>query len=227
MQIKLCNIDGCGKKYWAKGYCRPHYRRFKKNGDPIAVIRQTGIGCLVEGCDKEYSAKGYCVMHYDKNRRNGNPLFVKHEPKDIFEAFSKHIKPNNSGCWLWSGAKRHGYGAFTYRYKSYSAHRMSYMYFKGPIENGLHIMHSCDNRACINPEHLSVGTRLDNMKDMTNKKRQAHGERNGHSKLIESQVLEIREKLKNNIKHIVLSEEYNVSIRTISDIKTRRSWRIV
>ena len=74
------------------------------------------------------------------------------------------IKIENE-CWIWQGAKTiKKYGCITLNYKNYGAHRLSYEVFKGKVENN--ICHSCDNPSCINPEHLWVGTQLENMQDM-------------------------------------------------------------
>lgn len=84
----------------------------------------------------------------------------------------------NSGCWLWLGAVTgHGYGVVGVGYKSegnrriIQAHRRSYEIFVGSIPNGKDICHHCDNRLCVNPEHLFVGSRLENVHDMMRKGR--------------------------------------------------------
>lgn len=77
-----------------------------------------------------------------------------------------------NGCWLYQGFLRHnGYGCISYRCKNWVTHRLAYHLTKGEIPKGMDVCHTCDVRNCCNPEHLWVGTRQDNMIDMSKKKR--------------------------------------------------------
>jgi len=70
------------------------------------------------------------------------------------------------GCWLWAGHKyKNGYGAIKVFGKMALAHRLSYELHKGPIQPGFEVLHSCDIKHCVNPDHLSLGTHAENMKD--------------------------------------------------------------
>lgn len=80
------------------------------------------------------------------------------------------------GCWIWTGTcGRNGYGQIarggTHGGKAL-AHRVAYELFVGPIPDGMHVMHKCDTVCCVNPDHLKLGTRSDNMQDMIDKRRQ-------------------------------------------------------
>ena len=94
---------------------------------------------------------------------------VKYDDKTI-ERFYKKILFDD--CWIWNGAIRtSGYGGFSLNGKNCYAHRVSYEIHSGKIEKNLFVLHRCDNRKCVKPQHLFLGTQEDNMKDMNKKGR--------------------------------------------------------
>jgi len=103
-----------------------------------------------------------------------------------------------------------------------SAHKISYLYYKGTIPENMYVLHHCDNRCCVNPEHLFLGTHKDNMDDMIKKNRQAVGSKCGASKLTDDQVRNIRA---DNRYQKDIAKDFNVSRSLISYIKRNKSWK--
>lgn len=102
---------------------------------------------------------------------------------------------------------------------------MSYEIHIGPVPEGLNVLHTCDNKPCINPDHLVVGTTQDNIDDMIVKGRDGFtGERNGRCLLTRIQVEAIRQMLGDDIAQARIAEQYGVSRSTIAAIKSGRNW---
>jgi hypothetical protein len=151
---------------------------------------------------------------------------MKISDKDIAR-FNRGCILLSNGCVEWTGAKAHGYGKITVKNKSYSTHRLAYLMAKGSIPKGLFVCHSCDNRACVNPEHLWLGTHTDNMRDAISKGRKLYkGEDNPDSRLTEEQVLEIRKSYEfREVTQKELAKRFNVSRSTIQYILYRKGWK--
>lgn len=85
--------------------------------------------------------------------------------------FTKYKIDTDTGCWNWTGYLYHGYGILSVARKPTKAHRVSYEIHHGAIPSGMIICHRCDNRSCVNPDHLFVGTYKDNNQDIVDKGR--------------------------------------------------------
>ena len=128
----------------------------------------------------------------------------------------------SSGCWTWNKSRSpDGYGTFC----RVRAHRVSYELRYGPIPNGLFVCHKCDNPPCVNPDHLFLGTVLDNNRDALLKNRKAKGESNAAHKLTESDVVQIRDLYSSGISSKKLSKIYNMHCATIERIVARKLWK--
>lgn len=131
-------------------------------------------------------------------------------------------------CWIWISAKNKvGYGYFGYNRKVCKAHRISYELYKGQIPKGLVVRHICNNPSCVNPNHLEVGTYQDNSNDMKLAGRQPKmcGIKNGHAKLTEEQVRDIRNRIGQSLKEI--GNEFGVRSDYIKRIIERKIWKCV
>ena len=119
---------------------------------------------------------------------------------------------------------KNGYGQLWWQGKMRLAHRLSYENYIDEIPDGMLVCHKCDNRKCINPNHLFVGTQSDNRNDMYQKGRGVHrkGERHHNHKFTEDDVIFIRS---SDIRNMDLAEKFNVSRSAISDIRCRRRWK--
>lgn len=133
-----------------------------------------------------------------------------------------HYVVLESGCWNWSGGVDiYGYGHYTGNKK---AHRMFYEKFRGAIPRGMFVCHACDNRRCVNPDHLFLGTPADNSRDMVNKGRHAYGSRTRKSRLNERAVREI---LQSDEPCFVLAKRFGVRDTTISYVRLGKTWKHV
>ncbi len=130
----------------------------------------------------------------------------------------------NSGCWLWLGCDHgDGYGVISSHSRQTFAHRASYEAFRGPIPVGMHVCHKCDNRACVNPEHLFIGTPVENMRDRDRKGRTARvrGADSASAKLTDLQVLAIYYDPR---RQYDIADDYGINQGTVSNIKTGKRW---
>jgi len=145
---------------------------------------------------------------------------------DVIRFFSKVEKTDT--CWIWkANSICDGYGFIKVNKTNIRAHRFSYQLHYGKFNKELHVLHKCDNRLCVRPDHLFLGTNKDNVDDKVSKDRQAKGSINGNSILNEEQVKEIKFHLQNKYYGYMkdLVSKYNVSERCIRDIKSGRTWK--
>jgi len=144
---------------------------------------------------------------------------------ELFRFESKIMPIPQTGCWEWIGTIVNGYGQFRLKNKGVRAHRVSYCAYVSEFNKNQLILHKCDNKTCVNPDHLFLGTHEDNMKDMVIKNRQAKGTNNGRSKLKDNQVIEIRTLYSTreySQRH--LARKYKVTHRNIWQIINKITW---
>ena len=130
-------------------------------------------------------------------------------------------------CWKWTAGKdTYGYGRIQIDGKAVKAHRFSWWIYYGHPSAGMCVLHKCDNPACVNPNHLFLGTPADNMADRDMKGRHValKGEVNGMAKLTETDVITIRNRLANGETHKAIAVDYGVDRSSISYINTGKNW---
>lgn len=151
---------------------------------------------------------------------------------DMIERLS--MPEPNSGCYLWLGSIMHkGYGLAHVARRTVRAHRLAWEVERGPILGGLYVLHKCDNRACVNVEHLFLGTAADNAADMLAKGRGNFSHLRGprsprtsprKSKLTAEQVLAIRADRRT---HQAVADDFGVGRGAVKDIRLRQTWKYI
>jgi len=186
----------------------------------------------VKTCIKCGECRGLECFHKDLARSDG--LFpycklcrkIERKPahrRPVHEVLSQY-KISEGGCWEWAGVlSRDGYGMACYQGKRVRAHRLSLLNHLGVKGSDLLVLHKCDNRRCINPKHLYLGTNAENSKDMVDRGRSSspYGQLSSNAKITECKAKAI---LQDARAHKLIAEEFGVAPSTVSAIKTGRRW---
>lgn len=148
---------------------------------------------------------------------------MKRGPKAI--PFEDHVV-RSEGCWEWSGSLfNSGYGRTIEHRASRLAHRVAWEREYGAIPAGLYVCHHCDNKRCVRPDHLFLGSPADNLADMVRKGRSLRGQRNHHAKLTDEAVRLIRQDYAaGGWSHLRLAQRHGVSENAIFVVIHRQGW---
>ena len=203
--------------------------------------------CEVEGCRELVYSRGgrwnarpfalsarYCRKHLRWLEQYGSLTPPKMSQGSMEFRFWKHVdKRGPDDCWNWTAdVSRAGYGSLWNRDtgRNVSAHRFSYQLFYGEIQKGSFVMHSCDNKRCVNPLHLSIGDAKANTQDAINRGLRpriaipvASGENNPKSKLTLEQVRFIR--ANPLLGHKAIADMFGLSPNCIRGVRIGRTWR--
>ncbi len=152
-----------------------------------------------------------CGCYFDKS-----DLQLLEEAKKRFFANVDKSKD----CWTWLGLTIRGYGVMFFK-KQIKAHRFSYMIFNGKLNPKKYICHTCDNKLCVNPDHLYEGTAKENSQDALKRNLIRTGEKSHFAKLKKEDVLNI---INSHEKGVNLAKHYGISENHISRICNRKSW---
>ena len=132
--------------------------------------------CTAAGCERKVLARGLCRLHYHRARRAGLPKVYRDSGPWTMGELLTRTKLDRNGCMVWQGARHSaGYGQVHKDGKTTYLHRLVWELASGrSVPPGMEICHHCDNPACINPWHLFMGTKFDNMRDAARKGRLAN-----------------------------------------------------
>jgi hypothetical protein len=243
---QTCSLTHCDLPHRANGYCNPHNQRVLMHGDDADLLKPIRhhvrkvkyTGCKVDDCDGTHQARGYCVKHYERWLDKGDPLFAakgtlanpwRMDDPEFALHFWNNVKitSNPDKCWEWKRkADANGYGNVTVDGKTQRAHRIAWRIFnQRDIQDELFILHSCDNRVCVNPYHLREGTAQDNSDDMVNRNRHKVWRTKWDTE--ESVIREIKRLRQENVPIAVIAERLNVGRSLVSHVSSGRTWKHV
>lgn len=191
----------------------------RSNGQPRCVNTRTALTTRRKERDRMAKIK-YPATHLPANTSLSERL--------------AHYSLRNpmTGCDEWQASRMNsGYGQtwtiVNGRRTMTGAHRVSWEHHFGPIPGGLFVLHKCDNKICIRPDHLFLGTQMDNTKDKIKKGRHLHGQKIWNAILSEDDVRAIRAAPVHYGSGVALARRYGISLSAISSIRNRRRWTYV
>lgn len=215
MKCSVCELEKEKDNFWPRTRCckdcKNEKRRQRKRENPEKYYASGNVRqkkCPI--CGRTHSKKSYSVCSL-------RCLIISRiEKKD--------------SCWMWKGSKNeHGYGTLAINRKTFFAHRISFQEFVSEIPKNRCLLHKCDTPLCVNPDHLRIGTRSENAKEMYEKKRNRcqRGEQRYCAKLKEVDVKKIKVMLSQGLKQQEIADLFGVHNCSISNIKTGVTWKHV
>lgn len=222
----VCLADGCNNLAKGRRYCDKHLYRLRTHGTLLKPSKKKAPPpvCKVDGCNRLATTTGLCGMHYSRVLRHKHPELLitqRGEPEAWLRRLLSGSLPDHCVGWPF-GHFPAGYGVLRYRGRNRHAHAVAWEISSGSVvPHGLGVLHSCDNRNCVNPRHLRMGSQKENMQDAVLRKRIVV---NRQAKLSPEQVLQIRCDTRETR---LIAKEYGVSGTHIRRIMTRKAWPLI
>ena len=144
-------------------------------------------------------------------------------PAHVVRRFWRGL-PSGPGCWEWSGARSRGYGYINSRYAKQQAHRVSWVLHFGAIPDGLLVCHHCDNKPCVRPDHLYLGTIADNTRDAGERGLMSKGTARHNARLDPDLVIALRQRRGEGVSWKRLAREFSVNATTIRHAVLGHTW---
>lgn len=185
--------------------------------------------CQVDNCNRNVEIIAYklCRMHYKRLWKHGTTDYVGRQIISVEIRFWKRVNKTD-GCWVWTGGTTTaGYGKIGLGGRGgeqRDTHRFSWEMHFGEIPDGLCVLHKCDNKPCVRPDHLFLGTHSDNMIDAYDKGIMKKGSARSDAKINENMAKEIRESKENGT---TLAAKFGVSDALIYRIRKNKTWKHV
>lgn len=208
-------------------------------GDLLPLTSEFFAGCAKSPSGFQYACKR-CHSRYQQTHREAEnraararraTLVVRGDLPMIDEPeFAKYLVSHTQeqrpdGCWVWGrGCNANGYGSCSHKGLVDTTHRWAYRVFVGPIPQGLHVLHTCDNRRCINPSHLFLGTNADNVADRHAKGRSAKGERYPQAILSDGAVRRLRAMCRDGAGLKDVAVVFGIDPSTVCHVASGRRW---
>lgn len=221
--LAQCAFDGCLKTESHRGYCDAHYQRLRLSG-ALPVIQMSRNGnCKEAECNQPIQTKGMCGRHYYLYKMYGDPQKYKKVDRKAPMAIRfwgrVALTADDQRCWEWQGHLRaNGYGDIWIDKVRYRAHRYAWFLVKG-YHSTLFLCHTCDNRKCVNPNHLYEGTNRDNVDDILER-----GNPRWMKYISKEQYISIKEMLANQHTIRDVAKQFQYSEALISSIKHGKHW---
>jgi transcriptional regulator len=188
-----------------------------KNNDEILRLRSLGL------THKEISVLVGCSESQVWLVLKNVGLTINKTAESSIERLQRRLKENQSSrCWEFQGSCIDGYGQIKLNGKMYRAHRLAYSLFVGEIPDGLVVCHKCDNPPCCNPNHLFLGSRIENIADRVKKGRCAKGSKLPSYKITDEVRLRIYDLRNQGLTQEQIGKEIGTSHATISRVLSKK-----